>query len=71
MTEVLKEVIAPVQGEGELRTVDETNFGKLDDGSYNVFIEWIGLDRETLCEPVSDIFHHALQFPAGTSRKIV
>lgn len=41
------------------------NIEELDGGSYNVFVEWVGLEREPSWEPVAALFHPVPQFPVG------
>ena len=70
VTDELKEVVARIQGECELRMADVLNIGQLDDGTYNVLVEWVGLEGGPTWEPAGDIYHDAPRFLEGKLRKM-
>ena len=70
VTEELKETVARIHGESELRMADVLNIGPLDDGTYNVLVEWVGLDGGPTWEPAGDIYHDAPRFLESKLRKM-
>lgn len=69
VTDELKEVVARIDRECELHVADVLNISRWDDGTFNTFVEWIGVDGGRTREPARDIYHDAPRLLEGRLRK--